>query len=72
MSPDILIDDFGSRLSAGFVLKAVEVVTVARERELAQKGKQIENYPLLTAPTCPAYGPDFQTIIVNTDWPRAV
>jgi hypothetical protein len=69
--------DFGSGLGAGFALKAAEEATVAKERELIHKGKQIqcetslnklqiENYPLPTAPTRSAYERDSQTIIVDS------
>jgi hypothetical protein len=82
----VLLGDFGSGLSAGFALKAAQDTKdaeAARSRETIQKGKQIqhesspyelqiENYPLPTAPTRPDYEPDSQTIIVDTDWPRAV
>jgi len=82
----VLMGDFGSGLSAGFALKAAEDTkdaTIARERELVKKGKQIQyetglgelqidNYPLPTASTRPNYEPDSQTIIVDSDWPRAI
>ena len=76
----VLAGDFGSGLSAGFAQKAAEDTREA-ERQLAYKGKQIQwedvpeelqidDYPLPTAR--PEYEPDSQTIIVNTDWVRAV
>ncbi len=77
--------DFGSGLSAGFALKAAQdAKAVASQGNTIQKGKQIqrklspdklqiENYPLPIAPTTrPDYELDSQTIVVNTDWPRAV
>jgi hypothetical protein len=76
----VLAGDFGSGLSAGFAQKAAEDTREAK-RQLAYKGKQIQwedvpeelqidDYPLPTAR--PEYEPDSQTIIVNTDWVRAV
>jgi hypothetical protein len=76
----VLAGDFGSGLSAGFAQKAAEDTREA-ERQLAYKGKQvqwedvpeelqIDDYPLPTAR--PEYEPDSQTIIVDTDWVRAV
>ena len=76
----VLAGDFGSGLSAGFAQKAAEDTREA-ERQLAYKGKQIQwedvpeelqidDYPLPTAR--PEYEPDSQTIIVDTDWVRAV
>ena len=81
----VLMGDFGSGLSAGFALKAAQdAKAVASQGNTIQKGKQIqcelspdklqiENYPLPTAPTTrPDYELDSQTIVVDTDWPRAV
>ena len=79
----VLIGDFSSGLSTGFTLKAAEEATAAREKELVHKGKQIqcetspnelqiENYPLPTALTRSMYEPDSQTIVVDSDWPRAI
>lgn len=76
----VLAGDFGTGLSAGFAQKAAEDAREA-ERQLAHKGKQkqvetvsdelqLECYPLPTAR--PEYEPDSQTIIVDTDWVRAV
>jgi hypothetical protein len=76
----VLAGDFGTGLSAGFAQKAAEDTREA-ERQLAHKGKQnqvetvpdelqLEYYPLPTAR--PEYEPDSQTIIVDTDWVRAV
>ena len=77
----VLIGDFSSGLSAGFVLKAAEDMKdtiITREKELVEKGKQIQyetglkelqidNYPLPTASTRPNYKPDSQTIIVDSN-----
>jgi hypothetical protein len=83
----VLMGDFGSGLSAGFAQKAVQdakdTVEYKRKKESEQKEKQIqrktsldllqiEPYPLPTAPTRPEYKPNSQTIIVNTNWPRAI
>ena len=76
----VLAGDFGTGLSAGFAQKAAEDTREA-ERQLAHKGKQnqvetvpdelqLEYYPLPTAR--PEYEPDSQTIIIDTDWVRAV
>jgi hypothetical protein len=76
----VLAGDFGTGLSAGFAQKAAEDTREA-ERQLAQKGKQnqvetvpdelqLEYYPLPTAR--PEYEPNSQTIIIDTDWVRAV
>ena len=76
----VLAGDFGTGLSAGFAQKAAEDAREADE-QLALKGKQkqlenvpeelqIDDYPLPTAR--PEYEPDSQTIVVNTDWVRAV
>src|SRR6266487_2143327 len=76
----VLAGDFGSGLSAGFAQKAAED-TREVEKQLAHKGKQnqlenvpdelqLDDYPLPTAR--PEYEPDSQTIIVDTDWVRAV
>ena len=76
----VLAGDFGTGLSAGFAQKAAEDTREA-ERQLAHKGKQnqvetvpdelqLEYYPLPTAR--PEYEPNSQTIIIDTDWVRAV
>jgi hypothetical protein len=76
----VLAGDFGTGLSAGFAQKAAEDTREAG-RQLAHKGKQnqvetvpdelqLEYYPLPTAR--PEYEPDSQTIIIDTDWVRAV
>jgi len=76
----VLAGDFGSGLSAGFAQKAAEDAREA-EKQSALRGEQnqwedvqeelqIDDYPLPTAR--PEYEPDSQTIIIDTDWVRAV
>ena len=82
----VLTGDFDKGLSKGFAEKAAQEAKDAQEvqqKEAARKRKQIqreispdelqfEHHPLPTAPTQPDYEPDSQTIIVDTDWVRAV
>ena len=79
----VLGADFGKGLSTGFAQKAAQDAEDAEKKRIGQKEKQIqqetsrdelqlEYYPLPTASARPDYEADSQTIIVDSDWVRAV